>query len=324
MTLEVRRRHVLAIGLACLFGLPATATAFPERPVTLVVNSAPGGGADILARALADGLGAALGGRVIVENRPGAGGNLAAGHVARVRADGYTLYVADSGTLAINPTLYASLPFDPMRDFEPIARLASFPVVIAAHPSTGFRSLQDLIAAAKAAPRTINYASTGIGSPQHLAAELLQSATGIELVHVPYRGGAPAAVDLLAGHVRVGFIGIPPLAPAIRDGRLVGLGITGKSRSPLLPDVPAVAETIPGFEALVWFGLFTPRGTPAAIHAQLAAATTQAMGAPAMTEMLDRLGYAAFPGAAEDLRSFLGTEIARWGEAVRRSGARVE
>lgn len=324
MTLRIRRRHVLAIGVACLAGMPGVAMGYPERPVTLVVNSAPGGGADILARALADGLGGALNGRVIVENRPGAGGNLAAGQVARARADGYTVFVADSGTLAINPTLYASLPFDPARDFEPVARLASFPIVLAAHPSTGFRTLQDLIAAAKRAPRTIDYASTGVGSPQHLAAELLQSATGIELVHVPYRGGAPAAADLMAAHVRVGFIGIPPLAPAIRDGRLVGLGITGQARSPLLPDVPAVAETIPGFEAQVWFGLFTPRGTPAAVHERLAAAAAAAMGAPAMTEMLDRLGYTAFPGTAEELRVFLAAEITRWGEAVRRSGAKVE
>lgn len=321
---SIRRRAVLAALGIGIVATPGVGAAYPERPVVMVVNSAPGGGADILARGLAEALGPALGGRVIVENRPGAGGNLAAGQVARARPDGYTLYLADSGTLAINPTLHAALPFDPVRDFEPIARIAAFPIVLAAHPDSGLRSLRDLIDRAKAEPRRLHFASTGVGSPQHLSAELLQYAAGIELVHVPYRGGAPALADLLAGHVPIGFIGIPPTAPAIREGRLIGLGVTAPARSPLLPEVPTFAETLPGFEAQVWFGLFAPRGTPSELRARLAAATDAAMRSEAMVEMLHRLGFEPFHAPADALRQFLAAEIVRWGEAVRRSGARAE
>lgn len=314
---------VAALASAFLTTSPAVAE-FPEKVVTLVVNSAPGGGADALARGLAEGLSREFGQRVIVENRAGAGGNVAAGQVARAPADGYTLLLADSGILAINPTLYGSLPFDPQKDFEPIARIAAFAIVVAANPSAGFKTLPELVAKAKAAPRSINYASTGVGSPQHLAAELLQTASGIELVHVPYRGGGPATVDLMAGHVPLGFIGIPPLAPAIQERKLVGLGVTGKARSPLLPEVPTVSETIPDFEAQVWFGLFAPKGTPSAVLDRINLKTVAVMRSDGMKEMLRRLGFDEFLGAAGELRTFMASEAVRWGDAVRRSGAKVE
>lgn len=315
----------LLIGTVVAFAATApAAAAYPERPVTLVVNSAPGGGADALARALADGLSRELSQRVIVENKTGAGGNVAAGQVARATPDGYTLLLADSGMIAINPTLYPTLTFDPQKDFAPVARLAAFSIVAAAHPSAGFKTVAELVARAKAAPRTINYASTGVGSPQHLSAELLQSATGIQLVHVPYRGGAPATADLNAGHVPLGFIGMPPLAPFIQDGKLIGLAVTGKSRSALLPDVPTVAETVPGFEAQVWFGLLAPRATPKEALERLDAAVFKVMGTPEMKEMLRRQGFDEFLGSPSELAAFMSSEAARWGEAVRGSGAKVE
>jgi tripartite-type tricarboxylate transporter receptor subunit TctC len=226
--------------------------------------------------------------------------------------------------MAINPTLYGTIPFDPQKDFEPIARVASFAIVLAAHPGAGFKTVPELIAKAKAAPGTINFASTGVGSPQHLAAELLQSSTGIRLVHVPYRGGGPATIDLIAGHVPLGFIGIPPLAPAIQEGKLVGVGVTSKSRSPLLPDVPSVAESLPDFEARVWFGLFAPKGTPKDVLDRLQGAMAKTMRSAAVTEMLRKQGFDAFPASPDELRAFLAEEIARWGEAVRKSGAKVQ
>jgi tripartite-type tricarboxylate transporter receptor subunit TctC len=318
-------RPLIAIAaLASLSWAPPAAGAWPERPITLVVNSAAGGGADLLGRSLAETLSQSLGQRVVVENKPGAGGNIAAAQVARAAPDGYTLLLADSGMLAINPTLYPSIPFNPRTDFTPIGRIAAFAIVVAAHPSAGVRSIAELVERARAAPGTITYASTGVGSPQHLAAEILQSSTGIRLVHVPYRGGAPATADLAGGHVGLGFIGIPPLAPFIRDGRLVGLGVTGAARSPLLPDVPTVAETVPGFQAQVWFALMGPRGLAGDAENQLRSSLREGLASPDLRQALERQGFELFHGDAPELSAFLEAEINRWGDAVRRSGARAE
>ncbi len=298
--------------------------AWPERPVTIIVNSAPGGGADLLARTLADGFTQALGQRAVVENKPGAGGNIAGAQVARAAPDGYTLLLADSGMLAINPTLYPSMPFNPKSDFTHISRVAAFSIAIAAHPSTGIRSIDDLAAKAKASPGKITFASTGIGSPQHLAAVMLQKAAGIQMEHVPYRGGGPALTDLIGGHVMVGFIGIPPLAPVIRDGRLNGLGVTSTARSKTLPDVPAVAERYPGFEAQVWFALVAPKSLPGEIGMRLASVVQDTLRRSETVELMDKQGFTAFLSNASELSSYLDQEIARWGEAVRTSGARAE
>lgn len=298
--------------------------AWPERPVTIIVNSAPGGGADLLARALADGFTQALGQRAVVENKPGAGGNIAGAQVARAAPDGYTLLLADSGMLAINPTLYPSMPFNPKSDFTHISRVAAFSIAIAAHPSTGIRSIDDLAAKAKASPGKITFASTGVGSPQHLAAEMLQKAAGIQMEHVPYRGGGPALTDLIGGHVMVGFIGIPPLAPVIRDGRLNGLGVTSTARSKTLPDVPAVAERYPGFEAQVWFALVAPKSLPGEIGTRLASVVQDTLRRSETVELMDKQGFTAFLSNSSELSSYLDQEIARWGEAVRISGARAE
>ncbi len=313
----------LALG-AALSAAPAHAQ-YPDRSVRLVVNSAPGGGADILARALADGLSQELGQPFVVDNRPGAGGNVAGSAVASAEATGYVLLLADSGILVINPSLYTKMPFDPAAAFAPVSQVASFPIVVAAHPQAGFKSLKELIEKAKGDPGRINYASTGIGSPQHLAAELLQTATGMKLNHVPYRGGAPALTDLIAGRIPVGFIGIPPTAPRVRGGELVGLGVTTRDRSELLPDVPTVAEAIgQSFEASVWFALVAPTGTPAEVIQRLNGATAKVIGSPAMREKLVNLGYAPQTGSPEQLRTFMTEDAARWKTAVEASGAKVD
>lgn len=312
---------VVAI-LALPFGMAHAS--YPEKAVKIVVNSAPGGGADTLARMLADALSRELGQPAIVENKPGAGGNLAGNAVVGAAADGYTLLMADSGMLVINPSLYKSMPFNPATDFNLVALVAEFPIVIAAHPGSGIDSIAKLVEKAKANPETINYASTGIGSPQHLTAALLQSETGIKLVHIPYKGGAPALVDLISGRVPVGFIGIPPTAPRVTGGELLGLAVTTKERSPLLPNVPTVSETIPGFTTSVWFGLLAPKKLPAEVADTLNAAVRKVMTTDDMKKKLGGLGYSVMSGTVADIQAYMARESERWAKAVKESGAKVE
>jgi tripartite-type tricarboxylate transporter receptor subunit TctC len=315
-----QRRTMIAAAVAAIAGgvhRPALAQAFASRAVTLVVNSAAGGGADLLARALAEGLRRETGASFVVENRPGGAGNIAALRVARAAADGHELLVADSGTISIGPALSRTPQFDPVGDFTPIARIAAFPLVVAAHPSLGARSLRELEAMARRAPRSVDYASTGVGSPQHLAAELLQRRGGFELNHIPYRGGAPATLDLTAGRVRLAVIGVPPLAALIKENRLLGLAITSPARIPLLPDVPTVAETYPGFSADAWFGLFAPRSTPPAVVGALGAATAAVTASEQFRGFVAMQGMREDPGDAAALRDMLAAELDRLRELSR-------
>lgn len=327
---DIPRRALLiaalgALGAATgLLALPAQAE-FPERPVRMTVNSVAGGGADILARALADKMAVQLKQAVVVDNRPGAGGNLAAELIAKAAPDGYSILLADSGPLVINPALYSKLTFDPLKDFAPVSRVASFPVVILAHPSLGVSTLAEFVAKAKSMPGKIDYASTGIGSPQHLAAEMLRSAAGLDMVHVPYRGGAPAIVDLLAGRVPIGFIGLPPTAQYVRGGELRGLAITTSERSAVVPEVPTVAESgFPGYSAAVWFGVVAPQGTAPAAVATLNRSVNQALAALDTKARLAELGYTAEAGTPESFARYLAEETTRWAAAVKSSGATVD
>ena len=309
---------------ATVLSAGAALAEYPEDTITFVVNSSPGGGADTLTRTLADALTGILGQPVVVENRPGAGGNIAGPAVAGAEPDGYTFLMGDSGMLVINPSLYTSMPFSPMEDLDPVTAVAQFPIVLAAHPDAGIASIDELIQKAEAAPGQINYASTGIGSPQHLTAELLQSATGIELNHIPYKGGANALVDMVAGRVDVGFVGIPPTAPRVKAGELIGLGVTTAERSPLLPDTPAIAETVDGFETSVWFGLLAPAGTPDEAISTMRDAVSEAMAKPEMQERLKGLGYTSIAESVPDLGAFMQSQTEEWSAAVEQSGAQVQ
>lgn len=303
--------------------LPAAAE-YPEDTVTIVVNSSPGGGADALTRIVADALSKRFGVPFVVENKPGAGGNIAGGAVAGHAPDGYTLLMGDSGMLAINPSLYSAMPFDPIADLTPISAVAKFPIVISAHPGSGISDIKTLVERAKADPGKMNYASTGIGSPQHLTAELLQSSTGIKLNHIPYKGGANALVDMIAGRVDIGLVGIPPTAPRIESGELVGVAVSTAERSPLLPNTPTIAESVAGFETSVWFGLMAPKGTPQAVTARLRESVIDIMEDAEIRRRLNGLGYTPMATSVEDFSAFLTAQIAQWQSAVEQSGAKVE
>lgn len=321
--MTIRRRALLAAPLT----MPASALAqpaWPTRPIRLVVAFAPGGFTDIAARVLAERLSTDLGQPVTVDNRAGAGGIIGTEAAARSAPDGHTLLMGTISTHAMNLGLYASLPYDPVRDFAPVARVATAPNLLVAHPAAGVSDVAGLIARARAAPGGLTYGSGGNGTSSHLAGELFKAMAGVDLLHVPFRSTAPAATALLAGQVQVMFDTLPSALPQVREGRLRALGVTAPQRLPALPEVPAVAETVPGFEMGVWVGLFAPAGTPAPVVARLDAATRAALEAPELRARFADLGLEPFPAGPDELRAFLAQEITRWLGVVQRAGIRLD
>jgi tripartite-type tricarboxylate transporter receptor subunit TctC len=293
-----------------------------DKPLRIVVPAAAGGGADTLGRLLAQQLGQVLSQNVVVENRTGAGGNLAAEFVARSAKDGNTLLLADTAQLAINPALYKSIAIDPQRDFDPIARIASFPFVLVTGPGSGIKTVAELTSYARANPGKLAYASAGVGTPQHLGGEMLAQRANLSLVHVPYRGGAPALTDVVAGQIPVGFIGIPPTLPYLQKGALHALAVSSSKRSAVLPAVPTMAEAgIPGYEAEVWFALVAPSGVPEALLQRLEQAVGQVLGQAVFREKLASLGYEPGGSTRQELAQLIRTEAVKWQDLVRKSGA---
>jgi tripartite-type tricarboxylate transporter receptor subunit TctC len=300
----------------------ATAQDYPTRPVTLVVPYAAGGGLDILARQLQRPLEQRLGKPIVVENRPGGGTVIGAASVAKATPDGYTLLFATSSALAINVTVHKSLPYDPARDFAPVALIANAPFVLIVTPSLPVQTVSDLVKLAKSKPGQLSYASAGPGSPQHLFMELLKMTTGIDLVHVPYRGDAPALVDLMAGQIPVQFCEVGTALPHIRAGKVRVLGVSSAKRMPGAPDIPAIAEVgVPGFDAVSWQMMVAPAGTPAAIVDRLHADIKAVLALPEIREDFTRTGRISVespPPAA--LASYITSEIGRWGKVVEAAG----
>jgi tripartite-type tricarboxylate transporter receptor subunit TctC len=317
------RRALLATPLLAL-PLP-TRAAWPERPLRLVVPFAAGGATDLTARALAEALAPRLGQPVVVENLSGAGGNVGAEAVARARPDGHTLLFSTPGPLAINAFLYPRLPFDPETAFAPVAlavRVANVAMVPAALPVA---SLAELVALAKARPGALSYASAGVGSTSHLAAELLKAEAGIALEHVPYRGTGPALADLVAGRVQLQIDGVPAGLPQIRAGAVRPLAVTSATRWFALPEVPTVAEAgLPGTEATAWGAVVAPAGLPGEIAARLAALVTGALRRPEVTARMQTLGAEVAGGTPEELAAHVLAERRKWRAVVARSGARLE
>ena len=315
------------IVLACcaLLALPAYAQDYPRRPVRLIVPFPPGGGNDIVARAVAQELGKSLGQQFVVDNRAGAGGAIGAELAARSPADGYTLFLGGVGSHVVNPSLHAKLSYDPIRDFAPVTLIASAPAVLVVHPSVQAASVVELTALAKANPGKLNYASNGNGSSAQLAAVLFESMAGVRMTHVPYKGVSQALVDLMSGEVQLMFGTIVAISPHIKAGRLRALAVTGKSRSGLLPEVPTLAEAgLPGYEAGSWYGILAPAGTPGAIVARLNAEINQAVRQPEVRERLAAEGAETLGGTPEEFASHIKAQLARMGKLMREAGIRME
>jgi tripartite-type tricarboxylate transporter receptor subunit TctC len=317
-------RASLTIALA-LFSAAAAAQGYPAKPIKLIVPFPPGGGTDISARTVAGKL--AEGGKwtFVVENKPGAGGNLGVEQAVKSPADGYTLVIGQTSNLAINPALYAKLPYDPLRDLSPVVLLVSAPVILVVNADSRYKSLADLIAAAKIDPGAITYASPGNGTVSHLAGELLQRAAGVKLSHVPYKGAAQALSDTLGGQVQSFMSSVPSALAHVKGGRLRALAVTSAKRSPELPAVPTIAESgYPGFEANTWYGLLVPAGTPAQIIALLNTEVNRVLATPEVRGRLASEGGETLGGPPERFAAFLAAEHAKWGRVVRESGAKVD
>ena len=325
MKLQRRQFLQLAAGAAAL---PVTsggarAQSYPARPVRLVIGYTPGGSADLTARLMGQWLSEKLGQSFVVENRPGGGTNIATESVVRAAPDGYTLLLVAPAN-AINATLYEKLNFDFLRDMEPVAGIIRFPNVVVVHPSLPINSIPELIAYAKANPGKLNMASSGNGSTIHMSGELFKMLTGINMVHVPYRGGAPALTDMLTGQVQVMFDNIPTCAEYVRSGKLRGLAVTSTTRSEVLPDLPVVADFLPGYEASAWYGIAAPKGTPPEIIERLNKAVNEILADPKAKARFAELGAFLLPGSAVDFGKLLANETDKWGKVVKFAGAKVD
>lgn len=320
----MRRRQYLGLAASALL-LPsyARSQAYPSRPVKLVVGYAAGGVNDVLARLMGQFLSERLGQSFVVENRPGAGSNIATESVIRAAPDGYTLLLASTAN-AINATLYDKLGFDFARDIAPVAGICRVPNVMLLNPSVPARTVREFIAYLKANPGKVSMASAGNGSPQHVAGELFKMMAGVDMVHIPYRGGAPALTDLLAGQVQVYFSSVASAIQYIRADKLRALAVTTAKRSDLLPDLPTLAEFLPGYEASPWYGLGAPKGTPAEVIARLNEEINKALADPAIKTRLAELGATPLPGSAADFGRLLVEETDKWAKVVKMSGAKPD
>jgi tripartite-type tricarboxylate transporter receptor subunit TctC len=321
----VNLRRFIILACCALIVVSAYAQDYPRRPVRLIVPFPPGGGNDIVARAVAQELGKSLGQQFVVDNRAGAGGAIGAELAARSPADGYTLFLGGVGSHVVNPSLHAKLSYDPIRDFAPVTLIASAPSVLVVNPSLQATSVAEFTALAKANPGRLNYASNGNGSSAQLAAVLYESMAGVRMVHVPYKGVAPALVDLVSGEVQLMFGTLVAILPHIKAGRLRALAVTGRNRSVLLPEVPTLAESgLPGYEAGSWYGILAPAGTPGAIVARLNAEINNAIRQPEVRERLAAEGAEVIGGTPEEFAVHIRSELARMKKLVREGGLRVE
>jgi len=313
-----------AIG-AALLPFAARAQAFPDRPVRLLVGFPPGGVTDIVGRVVAEGMARQLGQPVVVENRPGAAGNIAAQQTARAAPDGYQILLTTNASHGANPSLYANPGFDAVRDFTPIARLATVTNVLVVHPSVPATQVQALVELSKRQPGTLNFASASTGAAGHLVGAMFAARTGADITHVPYRGAAPAQADVLAGRVQMMFATLQTVLEPVRAGQLRALAVTSAARVPELPDVPTLGETaIPGFTADAWFALVGPAQMPAAVTERLHAAARAALGDAALAQRLTGQGLVVSLAGPAELGRFIEAELAKWGEAVRLSGAKAD
>ena len=315
----------IATALAACTLLPAYAQLYPAKPIRMIVAFSPGGGVDLVGRSIAQKLNEAWGQPVVVENRTGAGGNIGTDHVAKAAPDGYTILMGYVGNLAINPALMPKLPFDPVRDFTPVALTTVAPNLLVAHPSLPVRTPKDLVVLARARPDQVNYASAGVGAVGHMAAELFATVAKIKLQHIPYKGNGAAIADVLGGQVPLMFSAPGAVISHVRSGRLRGVATASATRPAGLEDIPTFAEAgYPGVEANAWFAVFGPAGTPVAIVQRLNAEIVRALKQPDVHQRLTHAGYEPVTSTPEELAEFLGKELVKWQKVVQASGAKAQ
>ena len=301
------------------------AQSYPVKPIRMISPFPPGGPTDILGRLMAQTLTQRLGQPVIVENRVGAGGTIGTDFVAKSTGDGYTLLVGAPGPLAINVSLFKNLPYDPLKDLEPVIQVASVPLVVIVHPSFPAKTLKELIALLKSKPDGYAFASSGNGTPQHLSGELFKTMAGVAMVHVPYKGSGPALIDVMAGQVPIMFESMVGVVPHINGARVRALATTGQRRSRQLPDVPTVGEGgVPGYVTASWYGILVSKGTPSSIVGKLNAVMATALDTPQLKERIAELGSDPVHGSPEDFRALIGSEIEKWSQVVKKSGATLD
>jgi len=319
------RRIAAALLIAVPFSGGAAAQAWPEKPVRFVVGFTPGGPSDILARALGQKLAESWTQQTVIENRPGAGGNIAAEVVAKSAPDGYTWLLGNNSILATNQSLYGKLGYDPVKDFAPVALVAIQPNILVVNPNVPVSSVKELIALAKAKPGALNYASSGSGAAAHLAGELFKAMTGVQMVHVPYKGAQPALTDVIAGQAQLMFATSASVIPYIKAGRLRALAVTTAQRSPTVPELPTLSEAgVPGFEAITWHGVVVPAATPVPLVERLNADIVRALRTQDLRERLESLGAELATGTPQDFAEYIAREIPKWAKVVKDSGARAE
>jgi len=312
-------KRVLALSIAALAACASTAAVaqtYPAKPIRMVVHFPPGGPTDLVARMLGQKMAETWGQQVLVENRPGANGIIGIENVVRAAPDGYTLAFATGGSMSVTPALGKKLPYDVFRDLTPISLVVINPQILVAHPSLPAGSMKELIRVAKAQPGQINYASVGPGSPQHLGMEMLKHMTGADMTHIPYKGTAPAITDILAGHVSLMFNSMPSVLPHTKTGRLKALAVSTSRRSAAAPDVPAVAETVPGFNYATWYGILGPAGLPKDIVAKLNAEIVRILRDKEVSQRLAGAGAEPAPGTPDDLAKYMRSEYEQWRKTI--------
>jgi tripartite-type tricarboxylate transporter receptor subunit TctC len=316
--------RILVACVALALAASVAAQSYPTRSVRIVVPFPPGGTSDILARTIGARLAESFTQPVVIDNRPGAGGNIAAEHVAKSAPDGYTLIMGTS-SLAISQSLYRKLNYNLVRDFAPITQAVNYANLLVVHPSTGFASVNDLLAAAKAKPGALSYGTAGNGTPPHMTGELFKSYTGVDIQHIPYKGGAPAIADLIAGQIPIMFDNVPPLLPHVRSGRIKALAVTSLGRVPVLPDVPSLHELgLKDFDAVGWNGLLAPAGTPREVVSRVHAEVVRILAMPQVRDQLTQQGADIVGNTPEQFAQWIRVEIKKWAEVIRVSGAKVD
>jgi tripartite-type tricarboxylate transporter receptor subunit TctC len=322
------KRHfvpVFAVAL-CAGGVMAQTPAqpYPSKPVRMVITYPPGGNTDLVGRAMAAKLSEQVGQQVVVDNRGGAGGVLGTMITAQAAPDGYTIMLGTSAGMVVNPLLQSKLPYDAMKDFAPVSNVIILPQLLVANPQLPAKTMKDLVALAKAKPGWLSAGSSGVGTPNHLGTELLKSLANVNILHVPYKGGAQALTDVMGGQIHMAFSSVPAMIPHLKAGRLIALGVGSAKRTPALPNVPAIGEVVPGYEYSTWYGIFVPARTPQPIVARLNSEIVKALGAPEINQRFVANGGEPAPSSPDELRRYMIEESARWAKIIKLAGIRIE